>query len=55
MKKNYEETEICKRLDAILVYKNEGNIVTQTATIKETFFDSQLCTGSWVGFWFAVI
>ena len=55
MKKIYEETEFHKRLDALSVYKNEGNIVTRTVTIKETFFDPQLCTASWVGFWFAVI
>ena len=55
MKKFYKETEIRKRLDALSVSKNEGSEAAQAVTIKETFFDPQFRTASWIGFWLVVI
>ena len=55
MKKFYKETEIRGRLDALSLSKNEGNAAAQAVTIKETFFDPQIRTASWVGFWLVVI
>ena len=54
MKKFYAESEIRERIDKLSVSKNEGNPIAQAVTIKETFFDPQLRTASWVGFWLVI-
>lgn len=55
MKKFYSGMEVRRRLDALQAQSKpkEGHLEAQEPTITETFFDPNIRSSAWVGFWLA--